>query len=359
MQKYICKNCGAELYWDADEGKLKCEYCNHTYSPSDYKDETVSENEEEPIEVKSEEVDKSFTSTAQDISADMVVYKCNHCSGEVIADKQTVATVCPYCGRALSITSKLVGEFRPEVVLPFKVSKEKATELYTQYVSKSKLTPKEFRNNRVIEKIQGLYVPYYLTSTFEQGNVVYECERTTSRRSGYDRITRHDVFHVKISGNAQFNSVPSDASNKLDDKFMDTVEPFNFRGLQNFNPGFMAGFIADRADTDKRSVVNRSLKKIKDSFLTLFNRYIGVWSRQTLISYQDNPQNIQVKYAMLPIWIFTEEYEGKLFTFAVNGDTGKVVGKLPLSKAILVGKSSLCGLVGVGVVLLLALINSL
>ena len=341
VQKYYCKTCGAELYWDADVQALKCEYCGTEYTPADFEDATLSNG---PIE--SEEVDKGYTNAGQDLSEDMVIYKCNHCNGEVIADKKTVATVCPYCGRALSITSKLVGEFRPERVLPFKVSKDRAVSAYEQYVANSKLTPKEFRSNRVISKIQGMYVPYYLVTDMATGNAVYNCEKIWDRRSGYDKITTHKVYEVNISGVARFSQVPGDASQKLDDTFMDTLEPFDYTTMAQFNPGYMAGYIADIPDVDKKRVVTRVLEKIKTGLLPLIAGNVGSWNSSSLKDYSCNHSNIQTQYAMLPIWIVSEEYENVIYTFAVNGVTGKVVGKLPLSKSILAGKAGIAFSIG-------------
>ena len=341
MQKYYCKNCGAELYWDADSQSLKCEYCDNEYLPSDFEDASLSKNP-----VKSEEANKQYTSAGQDLSDDMVVYKCNNCSGEVIADKKTVATVCPYCGRALSITSKIVGEFRPDLVLPFKVGKDKAVSAYEEYVSKSHLTPKEFRSNRVISKIQGMYVPYYLVTDTAQGDIVYNCEKVWSRRSGYDKVVTHKVYDVYISGVARFRQVPGDASEKLNDTFMDTIEPFDYSTISSFNPGYMAGFIADIADVDKKSVVDRILEKIKKGLLPLLSEEVGYWNTKSLKSYTCNHKDIKSEYAMLPIWIVSEEYQGTIYTFGVNGVTGKVVGKLPLSKSLLAGKAGIAFAIG-------------
>ena len=333
MQKYLCKNCGAELYWDADAGALKCEYCGHSYQPSDFGDASLSE---EPI--ASEEVDKEYTTTAQDIGPNMVVYKCTHCNAEVVADKNTVATVCPYCGSALSITSKIMGEFRPEVVLPFGINKDKATQLYKDYISKTQLTPKEFRSNRVIQKIQGMYVPYYLTSEVSRGDAIFECDRIASTRRGYDRIVNHQIYEVNVVGKANFENVPSDASQKLDDKFMDSVEPFDYRNLQQFNPGYMAGFIADNADVDKEEVIQRNTEKIKKGLTTLLEGEVGHWNAIVLKRLDYKHAKVTHKYAMLPIWIFSEPYKDKVYTFAVNGVTGKVVGKLPISTSVLLTK---------------------
>ena len=139
MQKYECKTCGAELYWDPNSGSMKCEYCGSEYQPSDFEDKTVDANPEE-----TEELDAQYTNAGQDLAEDMVVYVCKECGAEVVTSKTTMATTCAYCGRAISITSKSAANFRPEKAIPFAVDKEKAVEMFKQYTKKSFLTPKTF-----------------------------------------------------------------------------------------------------------------------------------------------------------------------------------------------------------------------
>ena len=150
MQKYECKTCGAELYWDSQAGCLKCEYCNSTFNVDEFEENTKKE------EQKAEQAEENATATDDSESSDLVVYKCNECGAEIVTAKSTVATTCVYCGKAVSITNKMVGNFKPDFVIPFAVSEEKAKEIYRKYCNSTFLTPKHFKDENELKKMKGI-----------------------------------------------------------------------------------------------------------------------------------------------------------------------------------------------------------
>ena len=159
MQKYECKNCGAELKWSATAGALECEYCGEVYNPEDFEDKTI---EADKSDEKEHLVDKEYATTST--TDEEVIYKCDECGAEVVALQTTMATECPYCGRPISLTHTHKGSFRPEKVVPYKIEKEEAIKLLKEFFGKSPFTPKEFKEQVQIEQVKGLYVPFYLHS---------------------------------------------------------------------------------------------------------------------------------------------------------------------------------------------------
>ena len=325
MQKYMCKVCGAELFWDPQAGSLKCKYCDTEFQPTDFEDHTLNE------EQKDESLDATYTNAGAEIGSDMVVYQCKTCLAEVVTSKTTMATTCAYCGNAISITNKSAGKFRPEIVIPYAITKEQAQEIYKKYVSKSFLTPKSFKENNKVDKMQGLYVPFWLHSMNTHAQARFECEKHSHSRRGNDRVTTHKVYNVYVDANGIYENVPTDGAKKLDDTLMDALEPFNYKKLTAYNPAYMAGFFSEQPDEAKEETVPRAKQRISKSMLDQMSQTAGHYDQKRNTGFNANFSNEKVAYAMLPVWMMNVSHNGKNYQFAINGDTGKVVGKLPMS----------------------------
>lgn len=348
MQKYNCKTCGAELFWDAQEGALKCEYCGSKFSIEDFEDETLTVSEE--VDTAKE---KEYTNIETD--EDNVVYECSNCGAEVITTKTTIATTCAFCGRALSISNKAAGVFRPDKIVPFQIPKEKATETYKKYIRSSILIPNCFKTEMTIKKMQGLYVPFHTHSATADSHVSISAERTSSRRSGDDKIVTHKIYNINMDVSAEFKNVPADASKKMDNDLMDSIEPYDYKNFSDFNPAYMAGYFAEQSDETFDSTRMRTNEKINDSLKAKALAEIVGYTSKSITSYDPNIVNTKEEYTMLPIWLLNVEYEGKMYTFAINGQTGKAVGKLPISKLKLLG----CGAISMFVCQLIMIIINL
>lgn len=334
MQNYNCKNCGAVLFWDPKSNCLKCDFCESEYQITDFEDNTMTEEI-----VKDEALDNDYVAT--EVSDDMVVYACKTCGGEVVALKTTMATICPYCGEAISITSKSVGEFRPELVIPFARTKKEIMELYKKYVSGSFLTPKIFKDEHIIEKIQGVFVPFHLHTIQNRANYEFKGETSSSSRVGYDKVTTHKVYSLKIKSRGKYNRIPTDASKNIDNALMDSLEPFSYKEIQSYNPAYMAGFVAEQLDEDEQVMKNRAAKRCFQAMEAKSKNEFSSYENITTVHNENDIEQHHAEYTMLPVWMLNVKHLDKKYLFAVNGQSGKVVGKLPIDKLKLI-------LVGIG-----------
>lgn len=349
MQNYNCKNCGAVLYWDVDEGCLKCEFCGMKYQPSDFEDYTDTTEE-----VKNEEVEQQYTNTEP--QEDMAVYECKNCGGEIVTLKTTMATICPYCGEAVSITSKSAGVFRPELCIPFKKDKADAMRLYKKYVKRSFLTPKKFKLENTLEKCQGLFAPFYLHTIDDRAKHRFEGEKTGYKRRGDDRVTTHRVFELILEADGKFERVPTDGSVRIDDAMMEAIEPFDYSECKAYNPAYMAGFAAEQTDDDKKSLDARAVARVEDGMRTKAQQAFSGYSTVTLKNETNAIGNHTSEYVMMPVWLLNINHNGKKYTYAINGQSGKVTGKLPIDKVKL---ASILAGTFVGANLILSLITAL
>ena len=344
MKKYSCPNCSAELFWDAAAGCLKCEYCEGKFTVDELDAamakadaargvaEKKPEAPSEKVAREANEQDKAVDESTKIDTSDLVVYSCSNCGAEVITSKSTIATTCAFCGRAISLTNKMVGNFKPDCVIPFAITEDEAKSIYKKYTTTGPLTPKAFSTENVIEKMKGVYVPFWLHSYDETAHVVVSAENTHSHKRGYDKVIDHEMFMVDMDVSGKFESIPTDGLKNLDDALMGGIEPFDYSRLTAFNPAFMAGYYAEEYDEtakEKEAAVHeRTASEMKSDSI----KEAGPYMEKLVTSYSPSYQNENAKYAMLPVWLFNVDYKGKLYQFAINGETGKVTGKLPISK---------------------------
>lgn len=323
---YKCPCCGAAIAFDPRAQELKCASCGNTYS----------------VELMSELCDEANsdgkttsdwgTYKCDDRASGTVTYSCRFCGAEIECDVNTVATECVYCGNPIVISDTVSGISSPDVILPFKLDRESAKTALINYYNGKKLLPDEFKSENNIERIRGVYVPYWLYNCHSHANATYDATRVHSWHDSRYNYVRTDHFLVSRTGGADFADIPVDASSKMPDNYMDALEPFDFSGAVPFRDGYMAGYVADRYDVDSLSGSSRAELRIENTMNSLLrdtvHGYVSVVKRRGSVQ----NSNGTVRYAFLPVWILNTRYKDKTYLFAMNGQTGKMVGELPVDK---------------------------
>lgn len=325
MQEYKCPMCGAVLKWDPKIGKLRCPYCDSRYDAADFEDKTKNVT---ASEIKPEEKDKEFSQSRR-MDDEWVVYSCGTCGAEVVASKTTMATVCAYCGSAISITSKAVDNFRPKKIIPYFISKDKAIDIYRQYAQSSEYIPDTFLANATIEKMQNLFVPFYMNSMRIEADASVESRMVEKVRSGNDEIVITKKYHTLLKSYGQIQNVPTDASKKMENDMMDALEPFDYGHIKDFNPAYMAGYVAEQPDEFPEDMLARAEQRVTNYVDSEMLENVSFLDKR-IIGRNYKFLNEQSEYTMLPIWVLNIRYENKLYRMAINGETGKIVGELPI-----------------------------
>ncbi len=316
---YSCPDCGGSMVFNPGEGKLQCEYCDSLFTR--------------------EEVEKYFSEKEQRIGekeegkewgedeANMRGYNCSSCGAELIADNNTAVVRCPYCGNQTIAPVQFAGALKPDFVIPFAFSKDQAISKYKEYYAKRFLLPRSFLSSSKVEEIQGVYVPFWLFSGTADASGVYEA--FDERDEGKFRIT--DYYRSERKGKAGFTYVPADASVRMADDLMDSIEPFDFEKLESFTTAYLPGFLAEKFDVNEEDDKERAKKRIEETIKEKLRATIGH------DGYDEEQEEVDIKfndtkYALLPVWILSTSWEGKIWTFAMNAQTGKFTGDLPVSK---------------------------
>ena len=326
-----CPCCGGTLQFDSKSQEIVCPYCDSHFSMDSLKEYTDDLASDKAEDVAWDE------STVQAYSSEemkgMKIYSCESCGGEIIVDETTSSTCCPYCGNNVLVTKELSGDLKPNRVIPFKNEKGDVVNNLKKFFKKKPLLPGSFSKENVIEEIKPLYVPYWVFDADVEGKVRFKGEITrTWSDANYDY--RETKFYSLVrGGEIAFDHVPVDGSSKLDDKLMESIEPFNYTEAVEFNAGYLAGFAADRYDVAKEVTFERATQRCREGTVQAFRDDISGYSNVTLEDSNLQLSNTNAIYALYPVWILNTKWRDKAYRFAVNGQTGKVAGNLPVSPA--------------------------
>lgn len=302
--KIACSNCGADIKFIPSTQKCRCEHCG--------------------TEVDINEIDLSEFEVVEGIEENEIYNECtcSSCDAKLIVDNSTTVTNCVYCGGNQIIKERFQGVFRPDIIIPFKIDKETFVNDYKNFLKKKILAPKEFKNNPIIEEIKGMYVPFY----------VYDFHTSTYARGSAVQVTKKQVYHKFFESEYELRSFLSqDASVNFDDNVMATLKPFNFEEVVDFNPAYLNGFLAENRNEAIKLVDEKAKNKVIQEVSTTLDNQISPYffnggKIHTKVKLQGR------KYALLPVWFFNSSYKGKQYPYAVNGQTGKIAGQIPLSK---------------------------
>lgn len=317
---YKCPSCGASLRFSSDEQKLVCDSCDTSYDPQAL--EQLDPDEAEKDEFKFDDY------KGEDLDG-AVIYTCPSCGGEIIGDENTVATKCPYCDNATVMATNVSGALKPDLIIPFKLDKDDAKEALRKFYKNKTLMPSAFRDENKIDEIQGIYVPFWLFDCDASSNASYRATRVHTWSDANYIYRRTDHFSVYREGEASFEYVPVDGSVKMDDAFMESIEPYDMSEAIPFGSTYLSGYLADKYNVDEKASRPRACERIKKSMSDMLRKSVVGYASVSQVKQSITTDTAKAKYALLPVWVLNTTWRGKKYTFAMNGQTGKIVGNLP------------------------------
>ena len=227
---------------------------------------------------------------------------------------------------------RLEGKLKPAFVLPFKVTKEEAKAALAKYTKKKLLLPKFYASESRLESVKGIYIPFWLYSGKADTNAQYSATRVfTTRTAKYD-IIRTDYYRLEREASFDFSDLAVDGASDMNDALMDSLEPFDFNTAEEFSAAYLAGYMANKYDLTSDDCMQRASDRVKHSADSMLRSTVNGYSGVVRTSGNMHLHGVDAKYVLLPAWLLISEYQGKKYTFAMNGQTGKFVGELPVSK---------------------------
>ncbi|MBR3149227.1 MAG: hypothetical protein IKF64_03575 [Eubacterium sp.] len=332
--EYKCPNCGGAIEFDTATQKMKCPYCDSEFDVETLKNMDSRLDEMQPDEFK---WDSSCGEAEWSESDGMSVFVCKSCGGQIVGDANTAATSCPYCNNPVVMSGRLSGDLKPDFVIPFKYDKKGAKDALKAYVAKKKFAPNTFKSENRLDEVKGIYVPFWLFDSDANASVSYDATRTrhwSDSKYEYTETSHYDVFRA---GNMSFQNIPVDGSSKMPDDLMESIEPFNFNDATDFQTAYLAGYLADKYDVTMEQSIDRANQRVKASCEDALRSTVSGFETVTTKDSYVQTSNGVAKYALYPVWILNTSYKGETLTFGMNGQTGKIVGNIPVSKAKLAG----------------------
>ena len=324
-----CPCCGGTLQFDSHSQDIVCPYCDSHFSVDDlkaYTDDLATDKEDDAA--WDESTVQAYTN--QEMKG-MKIYSCQSCGGEIIVDETTTSTSCPYCGNNVLVSKQLSGDLKPNLVIPFKNDKENVLTSLKGFFKKKPLLPRTFSRENVVEEVKPLYVPFWLFDADVEGKVRFKGEITRTWSDANYNYRETKYYSLVRGGEIAFDHVPVDGSQKMEDKLMESIEPYNFEEAVEFNAGYLAGYAADRYDVDKDVTFNRATERFRDGTIQAFRSDIHGYDNVSAEDSNIQLSNTKTTYALYPVWILNTKWRDKNYRFAVNGQTGKVAGDLPVS----------------------------
>ncbi len=331
LQEYKCPCCGGAISFDSTLQKMKCPFCDTEFEVEALKGYDAELQSEQADDMKwDNEAGKEWQEGETD---GLRSYVCKSCGGEILGDANTAATSCPFCGNPVVMMGQFTGSLKPDIVIPFKLDKKAAKEGLMKHLTGKRLLPKVFKDQNHIDEIKGIYVPFWLFDTDVDAQVRYRATRVRTWSDSDYNYTDTSYFMVFRGGSIGFEHVPVDGSLKMADDLMESIEPYDFSDAVDFQTAYLAGYLADKYDVSADESISRANERVKHSTEETFAGTVEGYTTVTTENSSVQLHGGKVRYALYPVWLLNTTWNGNKYTFAMNGQTGKFVGDLPVDKS--------------------------
>ena len=335
-----CPSCGGSMTFNPETQKLYCSHCGN-------------EVDIESLEVSEQDLSSVLFNGDKWQDDTISAFSCENCGAKVVLDKSETAKSCPFCGTShVKKIEELVG-LKPNGLLPFSFNDDKALEYSRFWAKRRFFAPRKFKKNLTHDNIKGIYTPCFTfdSETFSQYEGRLGRTKTRTVGSGKNRRTETYVEWFNVAGtySHKFDDVLLSAGEKIEQKKLDKIAPFDTNNSKKYEEKFLLGYGAYHYDK-KIGDCWQSAKKVMDDALTvkILSKYS--YDRVAYLNVSTKHTNVTYKYVMLPVYVGNYKYKDKLYNFYVNGCTGKTFGKFPKSVfkiilAVLVGLLVLGGFI--------------
>ena len=356
---YKCPNCGAPLSFLPGKKTVTCEYCGTEFEVSAI-EELFRAKQEMAVHAAEAQESKWATEDAgsewsSDEAKALQAFTCSSCGAELVCDENTMATECVYCGNPTMIPKRFDGMLKPDYVIPFKKTKQEAVNALKEFYKGHMLLPSNFTANNRVEAIQPMYVPFWLFDSKVTAQAEFRAEKHHVINTPKEIITEVSVYNCRREGVMSFERIPVDGSKKMDDAYMESIEPFDYADLVEFSAAYLTGYLADKYDVTAEQSSTRADRRVENSAIEVLQSSVENFDAVQLENAAVKKDVGKVSYAMVPVWILTTRYNDRPYTFMMNAQTGKVVGSLPYDKTKAFLYPALCSLILMPVIYFLLL----
>ena len=333
-QKFACPACGAEAHWDPGKQALVCPYCD-TVSPAHIEEAEGRIKEHDLVTALRELPDSQ-----RGWRGDKVSVRCQSCQAISVFDREKVASRCDFCGSAQMIPyEQTKAPITPESVLPFKLDQGGVRDCIRRWYGSRWFAPNRFKKAALTDELHGIYLPYWTFDaqvnaqwTAMSGYYYYTNE---TYRDSQGRTQTRRVRHTRwapSSGYLEhfFDDELVPASRGANEKLLREVEPFPTKELSPYAAQYVAGWVVEQYQLDLIGAAQRSRERMEREIERMCASQVpGDTHRNLNVNAQFSRQTF--KHVLLPVWLVSYNYGAKSYQVLVNGYTGEIAGKYPLS----------------------------
>lgn len=317
-----CPNCFGVMDFDPKTGGLACPFCGHT--------EAIPVNEEEPKQAEEQDLESADKVENCNWGVEKKTVICKSCGGESIYDALEIASVCPFCGSNQVMEAFDQNTMAPGGVVPFSVTDKQASDLFQSWIKKKWFCPKMAKESAKAKNFKGIYLPYWTFDAKTYSEYVGEYGIDKKRE---DRIVTN-WYAVRGNSTLVFDDELVCATTRHSQSMLQGIEPYRTAENKTYKPEYVAGFVAERYSIgikDAWEMAKQSIKlRIRSTIESGIKRQYRA-DRVRNLRITTKYSNLTYKYLLLPVWISSYKYNDKVYQFMVNGQTGKVSGKIPIS----------------------------
>ena len=329
---FKCPSCGGYLVFDPVKQRFQCPYCGGSFAENELKEQS-EQRQQAAEQARSAEPNSELRS-----------YHCQMCGAEIVTDTTTAATRCYYCHSPIVLNDRLTDEFRPDGVIPFKLDKKAAEAEFKSFISKKRFVQPDFFSQAQMEDFSGVYYPYWSCDISGEGSFDGEGTNVSIRNGAKETVTITRIFAVHREGRLTFRQMIRKALTKADGKLSDGIHPYQMEDVKPYESGYLSGFLAEKRDIEqdaaKQSMVTEAKGYAERMFTSVENPYNTLTGRAKF-----EPDSVKTKYLLLPAWVLTYKHraDGEPYYYMMNGQTGRICGKLPINKGKLYAVGALIG----------------
>lgn len=318
-----CPNCGAPINFNKATELWECIYCGSKYK----------QEEMQKLNASVSKIPTTIT-TSQGVKRrleEMILYHCVDCKADIMADESNPVETCAYCTSTNITKSKTNEGVAPTKIIPFKITEEEAIKKFQAIAKKRPLMPQVFNDPDNLEFVKGIYIPFWTYDIETNCKMNFTAtDKTTWKDSGYT-YEKLDKYLVKNEGSMSFSGIITDASTHFDDNLMDSLEPFDFNELVDYNPTYLTDYLVEKYDIESNETLDRAKTKAIETSIEVMKTAVK-HQNKNIDKQEITATKVKEDYIFLPFFMANIKRKGKIYTFAINGQTGKVVCDIPLSK---------------------------
>ena len=312
---YACPTCGAGLVFDPKTQNLLCLSCRNQYDPENIEKMRLDQAKEVETQIDTE---KEY---------EAISYKCSHCGAELITTDETITTFCSFCRIGTMLDRKTIKKKKPDYIIPFKITKEECKKIYINKIKNSLFAPKNMIETQEVEKIRGIYMPYWVYSFEKHGNDTSRGEKYSHRSGDYEY---YDDYSLTTNVDANCSGITHDATSNFYDRLSESIAPYTVKEKKNFSPAYLSGYYADNEDVDDNTYMVEN-KEIASEHLS---KMLG--KEKEYHKYNAKPHidlsKSRAELALFPVYFLAtaNNRKNRISYAVINGQTGKIAADIPI-----------------------------